>query len=128
MEVTGLNHVALLVASVEESVRFYGGKLGLAPLQRPAFAFAGAWFRIGPAQELHLIGGRIAPPAGEGSRGGHFALQVADIAAAARRLEAAGIPFRGPAARPDGAMQVFLQDPDGHTVELCAAAGGGGRA
>jgi catechol 2,3-dioxygenase-like lactoylglutathione lyase family enzyme len=55
----------------------------------------------------------------EGSRAGHFAMRVADIDEAARHLQKKGVKFRGPAPRPDGAMQIFVEDPDGHTVELC---------
>ena len=119
MKITELNHVALLVADVEASARFYRDTLGLAPIPRPAFSFPGAWFRIGAAQELHLIGGRPPGPAGDRSRGDHFAMQVADVDAATRHLTAKGAAFRGPGPRPDGARQIFLQDPDGHVVELC---------
>ncbi len=119
MKVVELNHVALSVSSLEASSHFYGDTLGLEPIPRPAFPFPGAWFRIGAAQELHLIGGRAAGLANEGSRGGHFALRVADIAAAERRLREKGAAFRGPSPRPDGVMQIFVQDADGHTVELC---------
>lgn len=117
IQVVELNHVALDVAEVEASVRFYGGALGLPALPRPAFSFPGAWFRLGPRQELHLIGDRGRAV---GERSGHFALQVADIHAAAARLRAEGVAFRGPKPRPDGALQIFTADPDGNVVELCA--------
>ena len=119
MKITELNHVALFVADVEASASFYRDTLGLAPMPRPAFSFPGAWFRIGAGQELHLIGGRPPGPVGDRSRGDHFAMQVADVDAAARHLAAKGAAFRGPGPRPDGARQIFLQDPDGHVVELC---------
>jgi len=119
LKIIELNHVALLVGSLEASDRFYRQTLGLSPIPRPDFGFPGAWYRLGSAQELHLIAGRLGAPLDAGSRAGHFALQVADIAGAARHLREQGVAFRGPAPRPDGAMQIFLEDPDGHTVELC---------
>ena len=119
MKVTELNHVALIVSDLEASSRFYREILGLPSLPRPAFSFPGAWFRIGAHQELHLIAGRIASPVNEGSRAGHFAIRVGDIQAAAGHLKAKGIKFRGPLDRPDGAQQIFLEDPDGHMVEIC---------
>src|ERR1017187_5549615 len=119
MKVTELNHVALFVGSLDASMRFYGDILGLSSIPRPAFGFPGAWFRIGAQQELHLIGGRLATPVDEGSRAGHFAMCVDDIDAAARQLQGKGVKFRGPAPRPDGARQIFIEDTDGHMVELC---------
>jgi lactoylglutathione lyase len=112
-----LNHVALDVSDVAASGRFYRDTLGLPELPRPDFPFPGAWFRIGARQELHLIGDRSRPV---GERSGHLAMLVSDIDAAAVRLRAAGVTFRGPKPRPDGAMQIFTADPDGNVIELCA--------
>ena len=119
MKILELNHVALIVSSLDASSRFYGETLCLKSLSRPAFSFPGAWFRIGSQQELHLIAGPVVPLANEGSRAGHFAMQIGDIQAAARHLQARGVKFRGPIDRPDGAQQIFLEDPDGHVIELC---------
>lgn len=114
--ITELNHVALDVSDVAASERFFGDVLGLSALPRPAFSFPGAWFRIGAEQELHLIGDRAEDGS---SRTGHFALLVSNLDAVATRLRAAGVEFRGPKARPDGARQIFTADPDGNVVELC---------
>ncbi|MBP6507652.1 MAG: VOC family protein [Opitutaceae bacterium] len=105
------------MTDVAASVRFYRDGLGLPELPRPDFGFPGAWFQIGTRQELHLIGNRDRTI---GERSGHFALLVSDINAAADRLRAAGITFRGPKPRPDGAQQIFTADPDGNVIELCA--------
>jgi catechol 2,3-dioxygenase-like lactoylglutathione lyase family enzyme len=121
MQITELNHVALFVGSVEASARFYRESLGLPVLPRPDFDFPGAWFRIGSQQELHLIGGRLNAPVDQGTRSGHFAMQVKDIEATAKLLRERGVAFRGPSPRPDGARQIFLEDPDGHLVEFCSA-------
>jgi lactoylglutathione lyase len=117
MQITELNHVALFVTSVEVSARFYAETIGLPVLHRPAFDFPGAWFRIGSNQELHLIGGRLAAPINEGSRAGHFAMRVDDIGEAAKLLKGKGVKFRS-ARRPDGAQQIFFEDPDGHQLEF----------
>lgn len=122
MIIKAVNHVALHVADVAESVAFYGQVLGLQPMPRPAFDFPGAWFRIGADQELHLIGDRVQA-VNSHSRGTHFALHVPDAHAAAQELTGKGVPFFGPKTRPDGVLQVFLQDPDGHYIELCEAGG-----
>jgi len=111
-----LNHVALNVADVPACERFYADVLGLPSLPRPAFPFPGAWFLIGAQQELHLIG---LCAEDRGSRSGHFALLVSDLDAVATRLKTAGVEFRGPNTRPDGAQQIFTADPDGNVIEFC---------
>jgi len=117
VRVTELNHVALFVTSVEASSRFYGEVLGFPPLPRPAFSFPGAWFQLGANQELHLIGGRLSAPLDEGSRAGHFAMRVDDLGEAAKLLKSKGVKFRS-SRRPDGAQQIFFEDPDGHQLEF----------
>jgi catechol 2,3-dioxygenase-like lactoylglutathione lyase family enzyme len=117
MQVHELNHVALHVRDIAVSRRFYEGILGLPTLPRPAFPFDGAWYALGPHQELHLIVDDTLP-VGERHHG-HFALRVENSAAVRRELEARGATeLRGPAPRPDGALQIFLPDPDGHLIEL----------
>ncbi|MEX0654117.1 MAG: VOC family protein [Phycisphaeraceae bacterium] len=126
MKITQLNHVAVHVVNLAASERFYGEVLGLAQMDRPAFNFAGAWFRIGVDQELHLIARQPKddePYTIPTER--HFALMVDDADAAAARLRERGVDFRGPNLRPDRAKQIFLRDPDGHVVELCSVPGAG---
>ncbi|MEO1526258.1 MAG: VOC family protein [Planctomycetota bacterium] len=113
-----LNHVALHVEDVDRSVRFYADVLCLPPLDRPAFDFPGAWFRLGVDQELHLIGDRNQPVS-SAHRGTHVAFAVDDLDTWERHLEANGATRLPRRTRPDGAQQVFVQDPDGHWVELC---------
>lgn len=118
MKTTQLNHVALHVADVERSVRFYADVLKLAPLPRPAFTFPGAWFRLGEDQELHLIGGR-EQVVNSHNRGNHYALLVDDIDAWERHFAQIAFAHLPRRKRPDGASQIFLIDPDGHYIELC---------
>jgi catechol 2,3-dioxygenase-like lactoylglutathione lyase family enzyme len=117
MDIVELNHVALHVADVARSSEFYRRVLRLAAIPRPAFDFPGAWFRLGTRQELHLIG-RTDEPVPPRSRNNHFALRVDDLHAWAKHLQEVGVPFRGPKPRPDGALQIFVADPDGHWIEL----------
>ncbi|MCA9175632.1 MAG: VOC family protein [Planctomycetales bacterium] len=123
MKTTQLNHVALHVADIEASVRFYRDVLLLEPLPRPKFSFPGAWFRLGVDQELHLIGDRDEAVV-SGSRGNHFALMVDDIDAWERHLQEHAVQYLPRRTRPDGAFQVFLPDPDGHHIELCTPPAG----
>jgi lactoylglutathione lyase len=138
MKVVELNHAAICVSDVEKSCQFYRDVLRLEQIARPAFSFPGAWFRLGANQELHLIGGEKiggasytspAPGRPSGSpqsgtrvtrpsRGNHFALRVDDLEAWRSHLESFGVIVRGPVKRPDGAIQIFVADPDGHLVEV----------
>ncbi len=118
MTITDLNHVAIHVRDLEASCRFYGELLGLTPKPRPSFDFGGAWFALGPTRELHLLCG-LELEVSSHHRGAHFAFEVPDIAAAEAELRERGAEIaRGPQQRPDGAMQIFLLDPDGYWVEL----------
>jgi len=124
-----IDHVTLVVRDVEASRRFYVELLGMTEVPRPAFSFGGAWFQAG-ATLIHLIAEHdCSGPAGypvevlvKSSRNHHFAFEVDDAYAAAKALKARGIPLIDDAKlRPDGAVQVFLADPDHHVVELCTS-------
>ena len=117
MKIHELNHVAIHVADVARSSVFYRDVLRLESLPRPAFDFPGAWFRLGTAQELHLIGCVLTqvPPVNSND---HFALRVEDIGAWERHLRQASAECGPRQQRPDGAWQIFLRDPDGHFIEL----------
>lgn len=121
MQVKQLNHIALHVADVEKSIAFYSDVMRLPPLLRPAFDFPGAWFRLGIDQELHLIGDRVQP-VHSGHRGTHVALVVDDLDRWEEQLDTHGAIRMPRRTRPDGAEQVFVQDPDGHVIELCVLA------
>ena len=117
MKIQELNHVAIHVRDVEKSCAFYRRVLQLEPMARPAFTFPGAWFHLGPSQELHLIGDRTEPVASH-NRGNHFALQADDLDAWEQHFDSLGAEHLPRKTRPDGATQLFLRDPDGHVIEL----------
>lgn len=120
MKTLKLDHVALHVADLERSTKFYTEVLKLEPMPRPAFAFPGAWFRLGASQELHLIGERTAPVISH-NRGNHWALMIDDMDAWEQYFQKNEIPYLPRRRRPDGAFQIYLIDPDGHYIELCTA-------
>jgi len=117
MRILELNHVAIHVRDVDRSRAFYQTVLQLEPMERPAFTFPGAWFRLGTDQELHIIGDRHEPVSSD-NRGNHFAVRVDDIGAWTEHLKGLHFEHQPPNKRPDGATQLFLRDPDGHVIEL----------
>jgi lactoylglutathione lyase len=112
-----LNHVAIHVQDVPRSVAFYQDVLRLPSRSRPAFDFPGAWFALGAAQELHLIGDRREEVHSH-SRGNHFALRVTSLDDWIEHFASIGFTHPPPRTRPDGARQLFVNDPDGYWIEL----------
>lgn len=128
IQVKALDHVTLVVKDLERSRAFYCDVLGMKQVERPGFSFQGSWFQAGSTQ-IHLIlehddsgpAGINKPEHLISTRTHHFAFEVEDGHAAGRRLMELGCPIvSGPKERPDGAVQVFVTDPDGHVVELCS--------
>jgi catechol 2,3-dioxygenase-like lactoylglutathione lyase family enzyme/uncharacterized protein YunC (DUF1805 family) len=129
LRVKSIDHVTLVVKDLERSRRFYVDVLGMREVPRPAFSFAGAWFQAG-ATQIHLIleyagsgpAGNLLPAAQRGSRTQHLAFLVDDASAVMSHLEKSQVPvLSGPKPRPDGYIQLFVTDPDGHVVELRSA-------
>lgn len=117
MKILQLDHVAIHVQDVAISQDFYREVLQLEELPRPAFDFPGAWFRLGETQELHLIGERKLEVHSQ-RRGNHFALQIEDPDFWENELLSRQVEYMRKL-RPDGAHQIFVQDPDRHWIELC---------
>lgn len=110
-----IDHVAIIVTDVERSKHFYSSVLGLQEVPRPkSFDFPGAWFQMGNTC-LHLLG----KPARDTESPRHYCIRVADLAAAAKHLEAVGWPIRWEAKyKIIGIDRFFLHDPDGNRIEL----------
>jgi catechol 2,3-dioxygenase-like lactoylglutathione lyase family enzyme/uncharacterized protein YunC (DUF1805 family) len=128
VRVKSLDHVTLVVKDLSRSRRFYVEALGMREVPRPAFSFDGLWFQAG-ATQIHLIlefpgsgpAGNLVPEHLRSSRTHHFAFLVDDAAAAVPFLKDMQVQIlSGPRDRPDGFVQLFLADPDGHVVELCS--------
>jgi catechol 2,3-dioxygenase-like lactoylglutathione lyase family enzyme/uncharacterized protein YunC (DUF1805 family) len=132
IRVQSLDHATLVVKDLERSRRFYVDILGMREVKRPAFSFAGLWFQAG-ATQIHLIlefaesgpAGNLVPPERRSSRTHHLAFLVPDARAVIAPLQAQGVTIlSGPKPRPDGFLQVFVTDPDGHVIELCSPPNG----
>lgn len=126
IQVKSLDHVTLVVKDLESSKAFYCGLLGMQDVPRPAFSFAGKWFQAGDTQIHLILEHEISGPAGHirsgevTTRNHHFAFLVEDVATCFEAAKAAAANIVSePKSRPDGAVQLFLQDPDGYVVELC---------
>src|SRR3954447_5961355 len=132
MNINKIHHVSVTVTDLERSRRFYLEVLGLEEIQRPAFPFPGAWFRLGD-RELHLIGGegaRSQGGVGTDSRQLHFAIRVASFERALARLQELGFREDVEPTHPmhvmvlrqplTGYPQAYVTDPDRHLIEINA--------
>ena len=121
-----IDHITLIVADLAATKEFYVDKLGMNQVPRPDFDFDGMWFEAGSTQIHATVESPEAGKAGLAdqkntiaSRGHHFAFSVDDCYAEAEKLKSLEIEIiQGPKQRPDGAVQVYFCDPDGHVVEL----------
>ncbi len=119
----GMSHVSFPVRDLARSLAFYRDVLGFTERPRPELGIPGAWLRAGDA-EVHLIAGVEGPALGTpppmiNPAAQHVAFRIDDYQAAAERLRAHDLAIleAGP-----GAGQMWVQDPDGHVIELIAVA------
>jgi lactoylglutathione lyase len=143
VSVRGIDHAGITVASLEAALHFYRDLIGLrvtdegedaGPELDAITGLSGVRMRyaeldLGAGQLLEVIeftppdGGRLVQsPRDAGAS--HLALRVDDVDALCARLIAAGVAVPG---RPttitapgawNGARCVYVEDPDGRTVEL----------
>ena len=126
MQINELGHLVLYVRDLERSRSFYKDVLGWrevtgdTPLRMPAAAFTSGRTH----HELLLIEvGPSATPIPEGRRVGlyHFGLKIGEtddeLRAAARDLEAAGVPLVGSSDH-GVTHSLYIHDPDGNEIEL----------
>jgi len=117
--ILAINHLARTTRHLEASRAFYRDLLGFKELSRPNFSFPGAWlYRHG--LQIHLIVDETAPTekAALSTRTDHLALHVADVDAVEQTLREQGIVYRRNHVAERNITQLFLQDPDGHHIEI----------
>jgi catechol 2,3-dioxygenase-like lactoylglutathione lyase family enzyme len=111
---THIDHVSVLAVDVAASRAFYGGVLGLREVPGPkTFDFAVLWFDLGGGQFLHLL----LKPQPDTQSPRHFALAVADAAAAREQFRRHGVTIEETVPIP-GADRFFVRDPAGNRIEV----------
>jgi len=123
MGILGVHHVAVIVQSLERSMAFYHGLLGL-PVNpaRPAASlpYEGAWLMMGP-EMVHLMEVPNPDPTHlqfrpqHGGKDRHFCIGVLNLAPLIAMLEREEIPFT---ASRSGRPAIFFRDPDCNTLEV----------
>jgi glyoxylase I family protein len=118
VKVTRIHHASVNTegAPLDDVRGFYADVLGLPLAPRPDMGVEGYWFDAGPRGQVHVI---HAPSAGAGIDpiGNHYCLAVDDLDAAIAELDDAGVPYLQ-ATQGEDAVQVWVTDPAGNTIEL----------
>ena len=123
LTVSSIAHVAIRVKDVDRSLDFYVGKLGMREMMR-LDRDGGLWLlylRITDTQFLEVFPEGVGERAAEREAVGfnHICLEVGDIDAALRELQTAGVALiRDKQMGADGNWQAWIEDPDGHRIEL----------
>ncbi len=117
------DHTALRVSDLNQSAEFYREILLLEEIKVPYENPIIRWFSLGDPYQLHLI--QMTDLKVQSDIASHLALYVDDLDAFVKHLKEKGIPYRdwvgNPsqiALRPDSIQQVYIQDPDGHWIEI----------
>ena len=132
MPISRLDHYSIRTVHLAETERFYTTVLGFEPGPRPAFNFPGVWLYQDGIAVVHVVGIDPNDPSGLkdylGDKGmnsepgtgtiDHVAFVGTDVEAMRERFRAAGVPFRDRLVPSLKLEQVFLEDPNGVTIEL----------
>jgi catechol 2,3-dioxygenase-like lactoylglutathione lyase family enzyme len=123
IEFTGVHHVGLLCESVEKSLEFYCGLLGLEiNPNRPndKLPYGGVWLNVGsPSQMIHLMElPNPDPKEGRPKHGGrdrHACVSVKDVMKIKEVFDRAGVTYTF---SQSGRPALFARDPDGNALEF----------
>ena len=132
MALDRLDHYSIRTTDLDTTRNFYVEVLGLAEGYRPSFDFPGHWLYCGERAVVHLIG--IDPDGGQGlvdflgdrsadnSSGAgaldHIAFRATDLAGLKTKLETRDIECRERTIPDLDLHLVFIEDPNGITIEL----------
>lgn len=132
-----LDHYSIRTPRLDETRRFYAEIMGLEEGPRPNFPFPGAWMYRADIAVVHIVG--YDPNDAEGLKGylgdkelvesgtgtiDHVAFVADDLPAMQARLKASGLAYRERDVPNLGLHQLFVEDPNGITIELNYPAAG----
>ena len=117
-------HVTFATRDVIATRDFFAQTLGWEPIDRPGnIEAAGAWLRIAPGQELHLLHvANFEPSSYEREFGRHVAVEYprAEFAALQERLAEHGAEIIQPK-RETPFERFFFREPNGYVIEVVDA-------
>ncbi|XP_004486683.1 glyoxylase I 4 [Cicer arietinum] len=125
LRLKSVNHISLIVKSVEESINFYQNVLGFIPIRRPeSFNFNGGWlFAYGIG--IHLLQAEkpenIPRKKEINPKDNHISFQCESMGAVEKNLKEMEICYVRAMVEEAGIQvhQLFFHDPDGFMIEIC---------
>ena len=129
MGVLALDHFTIRTEQWGKTAEFFERVIGLSSGPRPDFRFPGCWMYAGGRPLLHIasvVGGDKDLQAYLGNKQGgygsgcldHVSLRCEGLESVQVRLQSMGIAFRERVIPQMGEHQLFLEDPNGITIEM----------
>ena len=133
MLINSLDHCSIRTTKLQETRQFFVDILGLEDGKRPDFPFPGAWLYTDSTAVIHLIGvdpddpsglqryvgGGISSEALQGSGAfDHIAFRANDPSVLIERLKKTDYAYRERQVPNMNLFQIFVEDPNGITIEL----------
>jgi len=133
MLINSLDHCAIRTTKLQETRDFFVDILGLEDGERPDFPFPGAWLYTDSTAVIHLsgvdhddpsglqryVGGEISTEALQGSGAfDHIAFRANDPSVLTERLKQTDYEYRERQVPNMNLFQIFVEDPNGITIEL----------
>ena len=130
MALKSLDHFLVYASDLERTKQFYVDVLGLEDGPRPPFEFPGYWLYLDGRAVVHLAGGDgsdafekylgTKPETADGGTGAldHIAFRCGDFVGFRQSLDRLGVPYKHQVVPDFDLQQLFIDDPDGLTIEL----------
>ena len=133
MSLSSLDHCSIRTVKLEETRDFYVNMLGMVDGDRPDFPFPGAWLYVDGVAVVHIIGvdpddssglashlgGEMSADALIGSGAiDHIAFRAKDPKILMTHLKETRYEYREREVPSMNLFQVFIEDPNGITIEL----------
>ncbi|MEO1201221.1 MAG: VOC family protein [Pseudomonadota bacterium] len=115
--ISGLDHINVETTELEASIRFYEQVLGLTVGPRPPFGVPGAWMYVDDQPIVHIVVRESVDTSTTGAIH-HVALKATGLDEARRRFDELGLEYHLEVVPDLNVTQVFMDDPNGVTLEL----------
>ena len=115
-----INHVTVMVKDTACAMKFYNDLLGIKQIESQVPNANITWLQLENGVMVHLIESPEAPAKPSNV---HNAFEVENFAETKRVLKESGYPVLREGVRFDGQCYLFVNDPDGNSVEFCTTSG-----
>lgn len=118
-----LNHIAMYVTDLDKTAHFYTSIFNLPVIEEPFKQGTHVWLSLGGSAQMHLI--KSDQKRIEHAKSDHLCFSVNSIEDFIDKLKQQKVHYgdwngnpNTHTVRVDGVKQIFLQDPDGHWLEV----------